>query len=128
VHPTESGSAYPKENKAVDRMLGTTRQAFIKSVDTVSIWLKSGGLLPFGPSSCTKSEEEPQYLRLGRPEPCKSLVSARSMGTTAYWTDVVAHLIGEENGRYPEVVGRLCLLGSRRFLSPILFEPTFRID
>jgi hypothetical protein len=59
VHPTESGSAYPKENKAVDRMSGTTGQAFIKSVDTVSIWLKSGGLLPFGPSSCTKSEEEP---------------------------------------------------------------------
>src|ERR1039457_6944906 len=59
--PTESGSAYPKENKAVDRMSGTTGQAFIKSVDTVSIWLKSGGLLPFGPSSCTKSEEEPRY-------------------------------------------------------------------
>ena len=64
VHPTESGSAYPKENKAVDRMFGTTGQAFIKSVDTVSIWLKSGGLLPFGPSSCTKSEEEPIILRL----------------------------------------------------------------
>ena len=59
VHPTESGSTYPKENKAVDRMSGTTGQAFTKSVDTVSIWLKSGGLLPFGPSSCTKSEEEP---------------------------------------------------------------------
>jgi hypothetical protein len=59
VHPTESGSAYPKENKAVDRMSGTTGQAFIKSVDIVSIWLKSGGLLPFGPSSCTKSEDEP---------------------------------------------------------------------
>jgi hypothetical protein len=59
VHPTESGSAYPKENKAIDRMFGATGQALIKSVDTVSIWLKSGGLLPFGPSSCTKSEEEP---------------------------------------------------------------------
>ena len=54
VHPTESGSAYPKENKPVHRMSGTTGQAFTKSVDTVSIWLKSRGLLPFGPSSCTK--------------------------------------------------------------------------
>jgi hypothetical protein len=64
MHPTESGSAYPKENKAVDRMSGTTGASFIKSVDTVSIWLKLGGLLPFGPSICTKSEDEPNNLRI----------------------------------------------------------------
>jgi hypothetical protein len=59
VHPTESGCAYPKESKAVDRMSETTGQAFTRTVGTVSIWLKSGGLLLFCPSSCTKSEEEP---------------------------------------------------------------------
>src|ERR1022692_4224678 len=68
VHPTESGSTYPKENKAVDRMSGTTGQAFTKSVDTVAIWLKSGGLLLFCPSSCTKSEEEPRQVSFTREE------------------------------------------------------------
>jgi len=66
VHPTESGSTYPKENKAVDRMSGTTGQAFINSVDTVSIWLKSGGLLPFGPSSCTKSDTAGEFNSCGQ--------------------------------------------------------------
>ena len=80
VHPTESGSTYPKENKAVDRMSGTTGQAFTKSVDTVSIWLKSGGLLLFCPSSCTKSDTAGEFISYGQRSRLKGQVGVGFRG------------------------------------------------
>ena len=53
------GSPYRKEIKAVDRMSETPKQAFTKSIGTVSILLKAGDLLLFGSSSCTKSNSRP---------------------------------------------------------------------
>ena len=46
---TRVGQRLFQRKQGVDRMSGTKGQAFTKSVDTVSIWLKSRGLLPFGP-------------------------------------------------------------------------------
>jgi hypothetical protein len=42
------------------------RQAFTKGVSIVSIPLKSGDLFPFGASSCTKLEEEPNNYGVDR--------------------------------------------------------------
>src|SRR5450755_698345 len=61
------GSPYRKEIKAVDRMSETPKQAFTKSIGTVSILLKAGDLLLFGSSSCTKSDTAGEFKR-ARPE------------------------------------------------------------